>query len=116
MADEVLAEKDFPCVCGNGALRIQVLEHDTWASGRHSRWKFECSDCAQTYRELVFAGVFVAREHRDEIDARSGILHERRMAIGQKAVDRYLPQFTNLVISLKFKSAMHDALGGHMSL
>jgi hypothetical protein len=36
-------------------------------------------------------------------------------AVGQKAAERYLPQFREYVKSLKFKTSMHDAIGGRSS-
>ena len=116
MGEEVMMEKDFPCPCGKGVLRIEVLEHDTWASGRHSRWSLRCDDCAGNYRELLFGGALVSRDHHDEIEKRRHALYDRRRAVGNQAAERYLPQYRDNVKSLEFKTSMHDAIGGHSSI
>jgi hypothetical protein len=116
MGEEVMMEKDFPCPCGKGVLRIEVLEHDTWSSGRHSRWSLRCEDCGQKYRELFMEGALALREISDQIEQRRRALHDRGRAVGDKAAERYLPQFRDHVKSLKFKTAMHDAIGGHSSI
>jgi hypothetical protein len=68
MADEVVNEKDFPCPCGKGILRIRVLEHDTYSSGRHSRWTLLCEECKGNYYEpFPLRGCLVRREQADEM-------------------------------------------------
>jgi hypothetical protein len=84
MGQEVMMEKDFPCPCGKGILRIQVVEHDVWASGRHERWQLLCDDCKRDYTEPPFGNALVKREHADEIEKRS----ERRRALGERATER----------------------------
>src|SRR5712692_7740188 len=116
MAEEVMMEKDFPCPCGKGILRIEVLEHDTWASGRHSRWTLHCDDCAAIYCEPFLVAALVLREHNDEIDRRRHAIYERRRAVGDKAAQRYLPRFIEHVKSLKFKTSMREAIGTHSSI
>jgi hypothetical protein len=58
----------------------------------------------------------VKREQCEEIERRRQIIYERGQLVGNVAVERYLPQFRDHVKSLKFKTAMHDAIGGHMSI
>jgi hypothetical protein len=116
MADEVVNEKDFPCPCGKGILRIQVLEHDTYGSGRHSRWTLLCEDCKDNYYEPFLLRGLVRREQADEIEKRNRALYERRKAVGGKAAEKYLEQFKTHIKSKKFKTAMHDALGSESSL
>lgn len=116
MGEEVIHQKDFSCPCGEGILHIEVREHDTWASGRHSRWELRCEECQPKYRELRTERALVSREHYDEIEKRGHELFERRRAIGQKAAERYLTPFRDHVKSLKFMTSMHDALGRHDSI
>jgi len=116
VAQEVVREKDFPCPCGKGVLRIEILEHDTWSSGRHSRWSLRCDECAPKYREPFLLSCLVLREHAEEIERRRHAIYEKRKVVGNKASDRYLSQFKERVKSLQFKTAMHDALGAHESI
>jgi hypothetical protein len=58
----------------------------------------------------------VLREHAEEIERRRRAIYEKRKAVGNKAAERYLPQFKEHVKSLKFKTAMHDALGALESI
>jgi hypothetical protein len=116
MADEVMTEEDFPCPCGKGVLCVQVLEHDTWVSGQHTRWIMRCDDCKENYRKPFLIEALVKREHHEEIERRHRTVFERRQAVGNLAANRYLPKFRDYVKSLKFKTAMHDAIGGHISI
>lgn len=116
MAKEVVMEKDFPCPCGKGILRIQVLEHDVWANGRHSRWSLLCEQCHGNYREPLLEHVLISRKHYEYMEKKSHELYEKRRAVGRKAVERYLSRFSEHVKSLKFKTAMHDAVGSGSSI
>ncbi len=116
MAEEVMKEKEFPCPCGKGILRVEVVEHDVWASGRHERWQLRCDDCRENYRELFLVGGLVKREDNDEAERRRHAIYERRLAIGALAVARYLSRFSEYVKSLRFKTAMRDAIGGSVSI
>jgi hypothetical protein len=60
--------------------------------------------------------VLVLREHAEEIEHREHNIHEQRRAVGNKTAERYLPQFKDHVKSLKFKTAMHDAVDAHESI
>ena len=84
MADEVVNEKDFPCPCGKGILRIQVLEHDVYGSGRHSRWTLLCKACKDNYKEPFLVRGLVRREQADEIEMRHHALYERKRVVGKK--------------------------------
>jgi len=53
MGEVVVCEENFPCPCGKGILHIEVREHDTYASGRHSVNSLECPDCEREYREFI---------------------------------------------------------------
>jgi hypothetical protein len=116
MADEVVNEKDFPCPCGKGILRIEVLEHDTYGSGRHSRWTLLCEHCKSNYKEPFLVGGLLRREQADEIEKRSRALYERRRAVGGKAAERYFEQFKTHIKSMKLRTALHDALGSESSI
>ncbi len=116
MGQEVIHEKDFPCPCGQGVLRVEVLEHDTWGSGRHSRWSLRCSACETRYVEPFLLDALVLREHGYEIQRRRDAIFEQRKAVGNKASESYLAPFKEHVKSLRFKTAMHAALGGHESI
>src|SRR5262249_24118737 len=116
MGEEVMKEQDFPCPCGKGVLRIEVLEHETWASGRHSRWSLRCDDCNKGYRELFLENALVTQKDHDEVERRRHELYERGRKVGELAVQRYLPRFSEHVKSLKFKTTMHDAIGSDISI
>ncbi len=116
MADEVMKEADFPCPCGKGILRIEVLEHDTWASGRHSRWNLLCDDCRGKYQELFLEHALVTNELHNGFEQKRHELYQRRRAIGEKAAERYSGKFSEYVKGLKFATSMHDAIGGSSSI
>jgi len=116
MGEDVVREKDFTCPCGKGVLRVQVVEHDVYSSGRHSRWRLECAGCAPKYRELISASSLISREHDEEIRHREHAIHEMKMAVGDKAVERYLDRYAQYIKAMKFKSAMHAAIGSHTSI
>src|SRR5260370_11228451 len=115
MADEVVNEKDFPCPCGKGILRIEVLEHDVYGSGRHSRWTLLCEDCRDKYSE-PFLVRGVRREQADEIEKRHRALNERRRAAGGKAAERHLEQFKTHIKPMKIKTSMDNALGSESNI
>jgi hypothetical protein len=116
VADEVVFEKDFPCPCGNGILRVELLEHDTWVSGQHRRDTLLCEDCKTKYVSAFLMDAFVLREHNDEMEKRQHAIYERRRAVGEKAAEKYLLQFQDYVKGLKFKTTMHSAVGSHSSM
>jgi hypothetical protein len=60
--------------------------------------------------------VLIERVNHEEIERREHALRERRLAIGNKAAEKYLPQFNTYIKSLKFKTAMHEAIGGYSSI
>ena len=58
----------------------------------------------------------VLREHNEEIEKRRHELYDKKKSVGEKAANKYLPQFKEYVKSLKFKTSMQDAIGGHSSI
>ena len=116
MGQEVIAEKEFPCPCGKGALKIEILEHDVYASGRHSRCTVLCPDCDRQYVQDVLLHALIAREHKKEMDERWSRICDRRRTVGELATERYLAKFTDHVKTQKFKTGMKDALGDDSSM
>ena len=111
MGEEVMFEKDLPCPCGKGVVHVELLEHDTWPSGRHQRNDLRCEDCKAKYVSGFLVDAYILRADNEEMEKRQHAIYDRRRAVGDKAAAKYLPQFLEHVKALKFKTAMYDAVG-----
>jgi hypothetical protein len=118
MGQDVIAEKDFPCPCGNGTIQVQVVEHDTYGSGRHSRYSVECRDCRQNWVavDTVLARTLFRAADAEEMQRRNSEIFRLKKEAGAMAVARYREQWVAHVLGIRFKTSMHTALGGHSSL
>ena len=96
-------------------VHVEIYEHDTWtSSGRHKRWWLQCKDCEANYARHNYAhDALIPAKDAQELERRSKEIYTRRKAVGDVAAQRYLPQFRDYIIALKFKTSMHPALGGY---
>jgi hypothetical protein len=113
MGDDILYENDSACPCGKGTVHVEIYEHDTWpSSGRHKRWWLKCTDCDANYvKHPSHHDCLISKKDADELEQRHKVVGNRRKTVEDLALQRYLPQFRDHIKSLKFKTAMHSALG-----
>lgn len=111
MGLSVELEESFPCPCKSGTVLAQVVEHDTYGSGRHTRYSMECQQCANNYVEEYPRGNYIRRIDAEEITRRRRLISEKRETAGRLAVERYLPKVSQAVKEQRFKTGMHSIIG-----
>lgn len=99
----------------DAALQETVASHrkflaNWWEKARNDFAQLRDA-CEPKYVVDRFLDALVLREHADERDRQQREIYERSSAVGQKAADRYLPQFKDHVKALKFKTSMKNATG-----
>src|SRR5436305_394286 len=95
-------------------IHVEVYEHDTWtSSGRHERWWLKCHQCESRYMRHRLYDYLVTRDDAKYAERRGTEIYAKRKAVGEKAAERYLTRYRDHIKALKFKMAMHSAIGGY---
>ena len=83
------------------------------SSGRHERWWLKCHQCESRYMRHRLYDYLVTRDDAKYAERRGTEIYAKRKAVGEKAAERYLTRYRDHIKALKFKMAMHSAIGGY---
>jgi hypothetical protein len=110
VAHEVLSEKTVACPCGNGLLRAQLSEHDTWPHVKELSEHIDCADCREKY--VIRNYTLVNKEQVEEEDRLSHARFELSRERGKLTKERYGDRWTERLLRIGTRSGACHAVAG----